>query len=95
MKASLLFSSFVLVALTACSNKGSLTIEPGLVKTVSQGSPYMRMNVGGKAMVWDLGQTQANSDVHGWVSLQSVSSKGLNDGSNTELILNKTQELSK
>ena len=67
------------MALTACSNKGSLNLEPGAVKVASKSSPYVRLNVGGNAMVVEQGQTPTTG-VHGWISLQPVSSKSLIPG---------------
>ncbi len=81
------------MALTACSNKGSLNLEPGAIKVASKGSPYMRLNVGANAMVVEQGQTPTTG-VHGWISLQPVSSKSLASGSGAQLIINKTQEKS-
>lgn len=75
---------------SACSNGGNLTLEPGAVITKKKGSPYVTVNQGGKALVVETGKT-ATTGVHGWVAVQSVASRSLADSSNgNTIIVNKT-----
>lgn len=76
--------------LAGCNSGGNLSLEPGARKVTSLGSPYVRLNEGGKALVVESGQT-ATTGVHGWVTIQAVSSNTLTGTSGTQLILNKTQ----
>ncbi|NJL24984.1 MAG: hypothetical protein HC902_07295 [Calothrix sp. SM1_5_4] len=48
----------------------------------------MQVNQGGKALVVEQGKT-ATTGVHGWVSVQSVSSQSLSGGS-AAMVVNKT-----
>ena len=80
---------FAAAALTACHNGGDLTLEPGARKVVSQGSPYVQVNLGGKALVVQSGQT-ADTGVHGWITVNSVSSQSLSSP-NASLVLNRSQ----
>jgi hypothetical protein len=75
--------------LTACNNGGNLSLEPGAVITKRKGSPFVQVNQGGKALIIEQGKT-ATSGVHGWVAVQNVASKNLNDGSGHKIIMNKT-----
>lgn len=77
-----------LAFLSACSNGGSLNLEPGARKISSKGSPAAHMTDGGKALVSDA------SGVHGWVSVQSVVSKTITDTStNNTAVMNKTTNI--
>lgn len=88
--------AFVLVGailfLSACKGGGNLTLEPGVKKVVSKGSPFVQVNQGGKALIVESGQT-ATTGVHGYVSVQAISSRQLASPSGTQLILNKTQAI--
>lgn len=75
--------------LSACNNGGNLTLEPGAVISKRKGSPFVQVNQGGKALIIEQGKT-ANTGVHGWVAVQNVASKNLNDGSGNKIIMNKT-----
>jgi hypothetical protein len=77
-------------ALTACHNGGDLTLEPGARKVASQGSPFIQVNLGGKAMVVQQGQTP-DTGVHGWIHVNAVSSQNLTSPNSTSLILNRAQ----
>lgn len=80
-----------ILTLTACKNGGDLTLEPGARPNKVQGSPYVQVNQGGKALVVESGQT-ASTGVHGWISVQAVKSTQMtNAGGTTKIILNKTQ----
>ena len=86
--------AFVLVGavlfLTACKGGGNLTLEPGVKKVTSKGSPFVTVNQGGKALIWDATKT-AETGVHGFVTVQAVTSGQLASPSGTQVILNKTQ----
>ena len=47
------------LVLSACNNGGNLTLEPGAVVNKAQGSPYVRVNLGGKALMVEQGKTEA------------------------------------
>jgi len=85
---TLLISSFA-AGLTACKNGGEVTLGPSAIKNKNPGSPYAQVNLGGKSLVVEAGKT-ASTGVHGWVSVQAVTSQNLN-GNNTVLIMNRTQ----
>ena len=70
--------------LSACSNGGNLTLEPGAVVTKKKGSPFVQVNQGGKARI------ESASGVTAWVAVQAVASKNLSDGSGHKIIMNKT-----
>lgn len=74
--------------LTACNNGGNLTLEPGAVVSKKKASPFVQVNQGGKALLTGSG------GVTGWVAVQSVASKNLNDGSGHKIIMNKTSAVS-
>ena len=78
---------FLVLVLTlgACSKGGELVLEPGAKIVKSKGSPSLRINDGGKALVVQQGQTPSTG-VHGWVSIQAVSSKTLSGGGHQALI---------
>ena len=78
------------LSLVGCGNGGSLTLEPGARKVASKGSPFLRFNVGGKSLVVQAGQTPTTG-VHGWVSIQPVSSKVLSAPGGDQIYLNKDQ----
>lgn len=77
--------------LTACSAGGDLTLEPGVRKPASGlGSPFVQVNLGGKALVIEQGKT-ATTGVHGWVTVQPVKASNLSSSNGTTATLNKTQ----
>jgi hypothetical protein len=77
--------------LTACSNGGTLNLEPGARKVVSKGSPFVQVNQGGKALIVEQGQTAATG-VHGYVTVQTITAKNLSGGvGQPQIILNKAQ----
>ncbi|MGE0528036.1 MAG: hypothetical protein AB7G93_03200 [Bdellovibrionales bacterium] len=76
-----------LIGLSACSKGGQLTLEPGAKKS-SKGSPYVMVNQGGKALVVQQGQTPSTG-VHGWISIQSVSSDRMVSGQGHQMFMNK------
>lgn len=75
--------------LSACNSGGNLTLEPGARKIASKGSPYVTVNQGGKALIVEQGKT-AQTGVHGWVSIQTISARNLSSTSGHTLIMNKT-----
>jgi len=77
-------------ALTACKNGGDVTLESNARKVASQGSPYVQVNQGGSAMIVEAGKTPTTG-VHGYVSVQAVTSQHLQSSSGTMLIMNRTQ----
>lgn len=79
-----------LLVLTACSKGGNLTLEPGARIVKTKGSPYVTVNQGGKALVVEQGKT-ATTGVHGWVSVQAVSSRNLSSTGGNTMVLNKAQ----
>ncbi len=81
-----------LLALSACSKGGNLTLEPNARIVKTKGSPYVQVNQGGKALVVEQGKTPTTG-VHGWVTVQAVSSRTLSSagGSGNTMILNKAQ----
>lgn len=79
----------VALVLSACSNGGELNLEPGARKDKTQGSPFVQLNSGGKALIIEQGKT-ATTGVHGWVTVQPISSTQMTSSSGTKLILNKT-----
>lgn len=87
-KAALLLSG--LVSLSACSKGGNLTLEPGARIVKTKGSPYVSVNQGGKALVVEQGKTPSTG-VHGWVTVQAVSSRNLSSTSGNTMVLNKAQ----
>jgi predicted small lipoprotein YifL len=80
------------LSLTACGNGGSLTLEPGRgpASQLSQGSPFVSVNQGGKAMIVQQGMTPTTG-VHGWLTIQAVSSKNLNGADGSAMVLNRSQ----
>lgn len=80
---------FAAATLTACHSGGSLTLEPGARKVVSQGSPYIQVNLGGQALVVQTGQT-ASTGVHGYITVNAVSAQSLSSP-NANLVLNRSQ----
>lgn len=80
----------VFLSLTACKNGGDLTLESGSRRpAANKGSPYIRVNNGGKALVWEQGKTPTTG-VNGWVTVNSVTAGQL-QGGGTRMILNKAQ----
>jgi hypothetical protein len=80
------------MALSACKNGGDVTLESNARKVASQGSPYVQVNQGGKSLVVESGKT-ATTGVHGWVTVQAITSQHLQSANNngTILIMNRTQ----
>lgn len=74
--------------LTACSKGGELVLEPG-ARLRAKGSPYVSVNQGGRALLVTQGQTP-DTAIHGWVSVQAVSSGSLSAGDGHKVILNKS-----
>jgi hypothetical protein len=93
------FQSLLLVAmataLTACKNGGDLTLEPGARKDKALGSPYVQVNQGGKALIYEATLTPATATqgVHGWVTVQAITSSHLTSASGTNLIMNRPQSV--
>lgn len=84
----------VAALLSACSNGGSLSLEPGVKKVTSKGSPFVTVNQGGQASIVEAGKT-ASTGVHGYVTVQAVTARTLASGSNEPImILNKAQSQS-
>lgn len=81
-----------MVILTACNNGGNLSLESGAVVTKKKGAPFVTINQGGKSLVVENGRTYENG-VHGWISVQTVSSRGLADGAGSRMVVNKTSSL--
>ncbi len=75
----------------ACSKGGQLTLEPGARKA-NKGSPTVKVNQGGKALVWEQGKSHTTG-VHGWISVQTISAADLKNSAGTEsAILNKVKK---
>lgn len=74
--------------LAACSKGGNLTLEPGARIVKSKGTPSLRINQGGKALVVEQGKTPANG-VHGWVTVNSVSGRNVTSVDGTNAVFNK------
>jgi predicted small lipoprotein YifL len=74
--------------LSACGNKGNLTLEPGARKIATKGSANLTVNQGGKALIIEQGKT-AETGVHGWISIQSMSARNLSSTSGHTLFINK------
>ncbi len=72
----------------ACSKGGQLTLEPNARIVKSKGSPFVTVNQGGKALVVQQGQTPTTG-VHGWVTIQTVSSRSMTSSSGHNMVLNK------
>lgn len=68
------------LGLTACKNGGNVTLESTNRNNQSQSSPYVQVNQGGQSLIVQTGQT-ANTGVHGWVTIQAVTSQNLVGGS--------------
>jgi hypothetical protein len=83
-----LIATFTML-LSACSNSGNLTLEPGAVQAQSQGSPFVQLNSGGQALIVEQGQT-ATTGVHGWVTLQPIGGGPATAGNGTIMTLNTT-----
>ncbi len=81
----------VLLFTVGCSKGGNLTLEPGARKIASKGSPFVQVNQGGRALVIENGQTVATG-VHGWVTVQAVSSRQLSSGSGHTAVINKAKK---
>ena len=79
-----------MLLLAACSKGGNLTLEPGARIVKTKGSPFVTVNQGGKALVVEDGKT-ATTGVHGWVSVQAVSSRSLSSAGGNTMVLNKAQ----
>jgi hypothetical protein len=75
--------------LGACSKGGQLTLEPNARIVKSKGSPFVTVNQGGKALVVEQGQTAATG-VHGWVTVQTISSRTMTSTSGHGMVLNKS-----
>jgi hypothetical protein len=80
-----------LALLTACNSGGKLSLEPGARKA-SKGTPFVQVNQGGTVHLVESGKTETTG-VHGWIAVQSVSSKSITDGGGNQIILNKTSAL--
>ncbi len=78
----LLALGFMGLSLSACSKGGDLVIEPGARPGKFKGASYVQVNQGGKALVVESGQT-ADTGVHGWVTIQPVSSRRVSSASET------------
>lgn len=78
----------VLLFTVACSKGGNLTLEPGARRPAQKGSPFVQVNIGGKALVVEQGQT-VDTGVHGWVAVNSVSHKQLSSASGHTAVINK------
>lgn len=89
------FHGLVLVAmavtLSACKNGGDLTLEPGATRKVAKGSPYVQVNNGGKALIYESTRTPATATqgVHGWVSVNAVTSQPLKDANDNLILMNR------
>lgn len=87
------FKGLSLLALSlligACSKGGQLTLEPNARIVKSKGSPFVTVNQGGKALVVQQGQTPTTG-VHGWVTVQTVSSRSMTSASGHNMVLNKS-----
>lgn len=80
----------MLFVLSACQNGGDLTLEPGSRRpAANKGSPFVRVNNGGKALIWEQGKTPTTG-VNGWVTVNSVSA-GQITGGTTRIIINKAR----
>jgi hypothetical protein len=79
-----------MLLLAACSKGGNLTLEPGARIVKTKGSPFVTVNQGGKALVVEQGKT-ATTGVHGWVSVQAVSSRNLSSVDGNTMVINKAQ----
>ncbi len=83
----------VLLALSmflgACSKGGQLTLEPNARIVKSKGAPFATVNQGGKALIVQQGQTPTTG-VHGWVTVQTISSKTMTSTSGHGMVLNKS-----
>jgi hypothetical protein len=81
----------LILALTACSKGGKLSLEPGAIRDfITKGSPMATVNQGG-AMVVQQGQT-AKTGIHGYVTVQDVKAVTVkNTGSGHYMILNTPQ----
>lgn len=79
-----------MLLLAACSKGGNLTLEPGARIVKAKGSPFVTVNQGGKALVVEQGKT-ATTGVHGWVSVQAVSSRNLSSVDGNTMVINKAQ----
>ena len=77
------------IMIGACSKGGQLTLEPGARIVKSKGSPFVSVNQGGKALVVEQGQTPATG-VHGWVTVQTISSKNMTGAGGHAMVLNKS-----
>ena len=75
--------------IAACSKGGRLTLEPGARIVKSTASPFLTVNQGGKALVVQVGQTPATG-VHGWVTIQTVSSQRMTSPDGHSMVLNKS-----
>ncbi len=78
----------MLMTTAACSKGGNLVLEPGARPIKSKGSPFVNVNQGGKALLVQEFQT-VDTGVHGFVSIQPMSSRSLSSGSGHTAIINK------
>jgi hypothetical protein len=90
IRSMLLISSAIV--LTACKNGGDVTLESGAHVVKSQGSPYVQVNEGGKSLIIENGKT-VTTGVHGWVTVQAITSTHLSSSSGTNLIMNRPQSV--
>lgn len=74
--------------LMACSKGGELTLAPDARIVRNKGTPRVVINQGGKALVVQDGQTPSTG-VHGWVTVQTLSSHKLKDASGHRAVLAK------
>ena len=84
-----LFALAISMFIGACSKGGQLTLEPNARIVKSSGSPFVTVNQGGKALVVQQGQT-ATTGVHGWISVQTISSPSMTSATSYGMVLNKS-----
>jgi hypothetical protein len=73
----------------ACSKGGQLTLEPNARIVKAKGAPFATVNQGGKALVVEQGQTPTTG-VHGWVTIQTISSRSMSSAAGHSMVLNKS-----
>ncbi len=79
----------MLSLLSGCSKGGEVTIEPGAIKDKFKGAPYVVINQGGRALIVEQGKT-ANTGVHGWIAIQTMTAKNLRGPSGEMAVMNKS-----
>jgi hypothetical protein len=82
----------LLVTTAACSKGGNLVLEPGSRPTKNSGSPFVRVNQGGKATIIQTGGFTVDNGVHAAITVQPMSAQNLTGSNGVTGVINKASK---